>query len=262
MRRGLGLVVAAVLAIAVAGYTMQHPDVRLTVYAAASLRDALSVAAGAYERVVPGTSMVIGSDSSATLRTQIEEGAPADVFLSADQRNPDALVDGGFVDGEAVDFARNTLVIVVPADNLAGVTSPLDLARAGLKIVAAGDQVPITTYARQVVTRLAALPGYSADFAAAYEANVVSMEESVGAVVAKIELGEGDAAVVYRTDALSAAAVTVIEIPAEAAVTATYAGVVLKTSPERAAARSFLEWMRRSDGGGAVLAAFGFLPPP
>lgn len=261
MRRGLGLLVAAVLAVAVAGCARQNPDVHLTVYAAASLRDALSVVGGAYERISPGTSMVIGTDSSATIRTQIEQGAPADVFLSADQRNPDLLVDGGFADGEAVDFARNTLVIVVPPDNPAGVTSPRDLARAGLKIVAAGDQVPITAYARQVVTRLAALPGYPADFTAAYEANVVSMEENVGAVVAKIELGEGDAALVYRTDALSASAVTVIEIPPEAAVTATYAGIVLRASPERAAAHGFLEWLRGPDGG-ASLATFGFLPPP
>lgn len=261
MRRGLGLLVAAVLAVAVAGCARQNPDVHLTIYAAASLRDALGVASAAYERVAPGTSMVIATDSSATLRTQIEQGAPADVFLSADQGNPEVLVDGGFADGEAVDFARNTLVIVVPADNLAGVTSPLDLARAGLKIVAAGDQVPITMYARQVVTRLAALPGYPADFTAAYEANVVSMEESVGAVVAKIEFGEGDAALVYRTDALSASAVTVIEIPPEATVTATYAGVVLRASPERAAAHGFLGWLRGPDGV-AILATFGFLPPP
>ncbi len=258
---GLALVAGLALAVAVAGHATQGAELRLTVYAAASLRDALGVAGGTYERVAPGTSMVIGTDSSATLRTQIEQGAPADVFLSADQRNSNLLVDGGFADGEAVDFARNTLVIVVPADNPAGVTSPRDLARAGLKIVAAGDQVPINAYARQVVTRLAALPSYPADFAAAYEANVVSMEENVGAVVAKIELGEGDAALVYRTDALSASAVTVIEIPAEAAVTATYAGVVLKASPERAAARGFLDWLQGPDGV-AILATFGFLPPP
>lgn len=261
MRRSLGLVVAVVLVVAAFGYATRGAGVRLTVYAAASLRDALSVAGGAYERVSPGTSMAIATDSSATLRTQIEQGAPADVFLSADQRNPSQLVDGGYTDGGALDFARNTLVIVVPPDNPAEVTSPRDLARAGLKIVAAGDQVPITAYARQVVTRLAGLPGYPADFTAAYGANVVSMEENVGAVVAKIELGEGDAALVYRTDALSASAVIVIEIPAEAAVTATYAGVVLKASPERAAARGFLDWLRGPDGV-AILATFGFLPPP
>jgi molybdate transport system substrate-binding protein len=204
--------------------------------------------------------LTIATDSSSTLRTQIEQGAPADVFLSADQKNPRALVEAGLAAGDAVDFAGNELAIVVPIDNPARVTGPLDLARPGLKIVAAGDEVPVTAYAQEAVLRLSALPGYPTDFAAGYAANVVSNEENVRAVLAKIELGEGDAAIVYRTDALASSGVALIEIPTEAALTATYAGVVVGASPRPEAAHAFLDWLASAKGA-AVLAGFGFLPP-
>ena len=120
--------------------------------------------------------------------------------------------------------------------------------------------VPITKYTTQVVANLAGTGGYPAGFAAAYDANVVSKEDNVKAVVAKIELGEGDAAIVYVTDAKASTKVKTIEIPAEANVPATYAGVVVKASPNAAAAHAFLTWLAGPDGQ-AVLAEFGFLPP-
>lgn len=237
------------------------PAVELTVYAAASLREVLAAVEIAYEEAVPESTLTIATDASSTLRTQIEQGAPADVFLSADRQNPTALVEAGLADGQAVDFAGNALTIVVPADNPARVVGPFDLARPGLKIVAAGDEVPITSYASLAMARLGALPGYPTDFAARYAANVVSNEENVRAVLAKIELGEGDAAVVYRTDATASSKVTLIELPPEAAVTATYAGVVIGASQQRAAAHAFLDWLAGPNGF-AVLVGFGFLPPP
>ena len=191
---------------------------------------------------------------------QIEQGAPGDVFLSADQKNPSALVDAGLADGDVTDFAGNALVIIVPSDNPARLTGPIHLARPGLKVVAAGDDVPISGYARQLVTKLAGLPGYPADFAAAYAANVVSKEDNVKAVVTKIELGEGDAAIVYRTDALASSNVQAIELPDKASVSATYAGVVLKASKHLAAGHAFLEWLTGSEGA-AILARFGFVAP-
>ena len=102
-----------------------------------------------------------------------------------------------------------------------------------MKIIAAGDEVPITKYATQVVDNLAREPGYPADFAAAYAANVVSREDNVKAVVAKIELGEGDAAIVYVTDAKASTKVATVDIPAGANVPATYAGVVVEGVGER-----------------------------
>ena len=204
--------------------------------------------------------MTIATDASSTLRTQIEQGAPADVFLSADQTNPKTLVEGGLADGSAVDFAGNTLTVIVPAANPAGITTPADLARSGVKVIAAGADVPIAKYTTQVVANLAGTGGYPAGFAAAYDENVVSKEDNVKAVVAKIELGEGDAAIVYLTDAKASTKVKTIEIPAEANVPATYAGVVVKASPNAAAGHDFLTWLAGPDGQ-AVLGEFGFTPP-
>jgi len=235
--------------------------VHLTVLGAASLKDALASARQAYEPAHPGITLTMSTDASAALRTQIEQGAPADVFLSADTVNPQKLVDAGLADGPAKDVAGNLLVIVVPKDNPANVSSPADLARTGLKIIAAGDDVPITTYATQAVGLLARLPGYPAAFAAGYASNVASREDNVKAVIAKVELGEGDAAIVYATDAKASSKVTTIAIPPEANVAATYAGVVVKASKQPAASHAFLDWLAGSDGQ-AIMGRFGFLPPP
>jgi molybdate transport system substrate-binding protein len=235
--------------------------VQLTVFGAASLKSVLEAVTTAYETAVPGVSLTIATDSSATLRTQIEQGAPADVFLSADQKNPQTLADAGLTDGPPVDFAGNTLTVIVPADNPAGIGGPADLARRGVKVIAAGADVPISRYADQVVARLGMLAGYPPDFASAYDANVVSREQNVQAVVAKIELGEGDAAIVYATDARASRDVATIAIPDAANVPATYSGVVVAASTRRDAAHAFLDWLA-GPAGAAVLAKFGFLPPP
>jgi len=231
--------------------------VELVVYGAASLEEALVAVRTAYEAATPGTRLTIATDSSATLRTQIEQGAPADLFLSADERNPQALVDGGLADGEAVVFAGNALAITVPLDNPAEIANPADLATPGVKIVAAGDEVPITGYAERVLSNLASLAGYPPDFVAAYAANVVSREENVKAVLAKIELGEADAAVVYATDARSSTGVRTVEIPVGANVAARYAGVVVKGAPHAAEAHALLDWLTGPTGTG-ILTSFGF----
>jgi molybdate transport system substrate-binding protein len=235
--------------------------VELTVFGAASLRSALEAAATAYEARNPGTTLAISTDSSAALATQIEQGAPADVFLSADTASPNTLVDGGLADGEAVAFAGNELTIIVPTDNPAGIASPADLARRGVRVIAAGEEVPITRYATELVKNLAAEPGYPSDYAAAYTANIVTREDNVRAVVAKIELGEGDAGIVYVTDATASDAVSVVDVPPPADVPATYAGVVIKASKHPGAAHAFLAWLAGPDGQ-AILSQFGFLPPP
>ena len=234
--------------------------VELTVYGAASLKGALEAVEEAYVTAAPGVTLTIATDASSTLRTQIEQGAPADVFLSADQTNPKTLVEAGLADGAAVDFAGNTLTVIVPAANPAGITTPADLAKSGVKVIAAGADVPIAKYTTQVVANLAGTGGYPAGSRRPTTANVVSKEDNVKAVVAKIELGEGDAAIVYVTDAKASTKVKTIEIPTEANVPATYAGVVVKASPNAPAAHAFLTWLAGPDGQ-AVLAEFGFLPP-
>ena len=235
--------------------------VEVTVFGAASLKAALEDAKAAYEAANSGTTVTISTDSSAALATQIQEGAPADVFLSADTTTPQKLVDGGLADGAATNFAGNKLTIITPADNPGGLTGPFDLAKDGIRVVAAGDEVPITKYATQLVENLAGADGAPADFAAMYAATIVSKEDNVAAVRTKIELGEGDAAIVYVTDAKASDKVATIEVPDAVNVPATYAGVVVKDSPHLDAARAFLEWFAGPDGQ-AILAEYGFLPPP
>ena len=232
----------------------------LTIYAAASLKGALDKAKAAYETANPGTTLIISPDSSSALETQIELGAPVDVFLSADTTNPKKLVDKGLADGDPVTFAGNKLTIIVPTANPAGITSPKDLAKAGVKVIAAGDEVPITKYATQLVDNLAKESGYPADFAVAYAANVASKEDNVKAVVAKLELGEGDAGIVYVTDARASDKVMPIDVPDAANVPATYDGVVVKASENAPAAKAFLDWFA-GPGGQAILSDLGFLPP-
>ena len=233
--------------------------VQLTVFAAASLSDVLAKVKPAYEAAHPGTTLTISTDSSAALETQIEQGAPADVFLSADTTNPKKLVDAGQSAGEAVVFARNELTIIVPSDGTK-VTMPQDLAKPGLRIIAAGDAVPITGYATQLIGNLAKVAGYPADFAAAYAANVASKEDNVKAVIGKIELGEGDAAIVYVTDAAASTKVKTIEVPDEANVVASYAGIVVGASKQQEPARTFLGWLTSPDGQ-ALFQQLGFLAP-
>ena len=205
--------------------------------------------------------LVISTDSSATLRTQIEQGAPADVFLAADTKNPQALADTGFTAGGLVTFARNELAVIVPEGNPAGLASPADLAGAGVRIIAASDEAPVTAYATQLVANLARIPGYPAGFEAAYAANVASKEDNVKAVVAKVELGEGDAGIVYVTDVAASGKVVRLAVPSGANVPATYAGVVVRASPHTGAAADFLAWLAGTDGQ-AILAGFGFLSAP
>jgi molybdate transport system substrate-binding protein len=232
----------------------------LTIYGAASLKGVLDKVNAAYKTANPGTTLTISTDSSATLETQIEQGAPADVFLSADTTNPKKLVDKGLAAGDAVTFAGNKLTIIVPTANPAGIKTPTDIAKTGVKVIAAGDEVPITKYATQLVANLAKEAGYPADFVAKYTANIASKEDNVKAIVAKIELGEGDAGIVYVTDARASTKVTAVDVPDTANVPATYAGVVVKASRNAAAAQAFLTWFAGPDGQ-AILSTFGFLPP-
>lgn len=234
--------------------------VELQVFAAASLKKALAKVEAAYEAATPGVTLTVSTDSSAALETKIEQGAPADVFLSADTKNPEKLVDAGLAAGDVVPFAGNRLVVIVPTDNPAGITTPADLATPGVKVIAAADGVPIQQYTAQWLEKVAALPAYGAGFPDAYAANVVSREDNVGAVVTKVGLGEGDAGVVYVTDAKASGDVATIAIPDDENVPATYGGVVVKASANGDAAAAFLAWLAGPDGQ-AVLGGFGFLPP-
>ncbi|HEY7590889.1 MAG TPA: molybdate ABC transporter substrate-binding protein [Candidatus Limnocylindrales bacterium] len=264
MRRPVALLAAILLTVSAGGCASMGGSsaapTEVTVFAAASLRDALGAAASAYRENAPGVTLTLSFDASSALRTQIEQGAPADVFASADMSNPTALADTGLTRGPVVPFAANHLAIVVPAANPASIRDPRDLARDGVRVVGAGEAVPISRYVEACLVKLEDVAGYPAGYAAAVQANVVSREDNVRAALAKVELGEADAAFVYATDAVASDAVDTIAIPAEANVEATYGAVVVGATRHPAEAAALVEWLA-GDRGAAVLARFGFEPP-
>jgi molybdate transport system substrate-binding protein len=224
----------------------------LTVFGAASLRGAFEALAPTVEAAT-GVTPIFSFDASSALRAQIEQGAPADVFASADTANVVTLLGAGLAT-EPVVFACNQLTVIVPVGNPAGITSARDLGRTGVRVVAAGDEVPITRYATQLAEHLGIADGYAA--------NIVSREDNVAAVRARIELGEGDAAIVYRTDALASGdALEQVPVPPEANVPATYAAAVVSATDQPHEAAGFLGWLTGPQGQ-AALSTFGFLPSP
>ena len=259
-RRGVpaGLIAGVLVATAACTVTpATDPTTELMVFAAASLKAPLERAVAMYEAGHPGLTISLAVDSSATLRTQIEHGAPADVFLSADLVNAEGLVAAGLGGGPVTPFAGNIVVLAAPIGNPA-VEAWFDLARDGVAIVAAGPNVPITAYADRLVAQLATTRDAPSAFGAAYERNVVSREDNARAVVAKLELGEGDAAFIYRTDAIGSSALRTIPLPGGVGVAVSYGGVVVGRSARAADAAAFLAWL--TGDGQAILAEFGFVP--
>lgn len=231
----------------------------LQIYAASSLTEAFTEIESAFELVHPDTDVRLTFAGSQTLRIQIQEGAPADVFASADPGHVQALEAAGLVNGGQV-FARNELVVIVPPDNPAGIESFADLPRAQ-RIVLGTENVPIGRYARLALARAGAEGGgpggYPPSFADDVLARVVSEEANVRLVRAKVELGEADAAIVYRTDALASAGVRMVEIPATANVGANYLIALVTDAGNRDAGTDWIAFVL-SDEGRGILARHGF----
>jgi molybdate transport system substrate-binding protein len=233
----------------------------LTIYAAASLTDAFSELGHSLERDHPGLTVRFNFAGSQQLTAQLEAGASADVFASADQRWMDYAKEKNLVTGDTPVFARNRLIVIVPRANPARIVSLQDLARPGTKIVMAAEAVPVGKYSREAIQKLAAAPGYPAEYNRRVLRNVVSQEENVKGVVAKVQLGEADAGVVYRSDVNPAVArhVRLFEIPDPHNVTASYPIAVLKSAPNPEGAREFLALVL-SQAGQGVLQRHGLLP--
>lgn len=232
----------------------------LTVFAAASLEDAFAVLGDSLEHAHPGLNVVFNFSGSQTLALQIQQGAPADVFASADDRWMTAIKDSGHVRGEPRIFAHNSLVVIVPASNPGHITELADLARPRLKLVLGAEAVPAGKYARIALRNLSKLPGYGTTFAQHVLANVVSNEESVKSVLAKVRLGEADAGMVYGSDvAPGAADLLTLGIPPDANVVADYPIAVLTHAPDHADAGRFVALVL-SPVGQRVLASRGFTP--
>lgn len=233
----------------------------LTVYAAASLTDAFRELGRALEASHPGLTVQFSFAGSQQLALQIEQGAPADVFASADQRWMSYTVEKGLVVGESAIFARNRLVAIVPRTNPARIGGLPDLARRGTKIVLAAEAVPAGKYSRAALEKLSATPGFPPEYARRVLANVVSQEENVKAVVAKVQLGEADAGLVYRSDVTPSVSryVRVLEIGDPYNAIASYPIAVLKDARNAEAARWFVELVS-SVPGQQTLERHGLLP--
>lgn len=231
----------------------------ITVFAASSLTEAFKEAGTVFEKANPGTRVTFNFAASSALAVQINEGAPADVFASADTTQMKNVTDKGNA-GESAIFVKNTPVVVIPKDGKTVVTFA-DLARPGVKLVLAGKDVPIGRYAREILTKASGTGGVSADFSDKVLANLKSEEANVRAVLTKVQLGEADAGVVYKTDVGAAAnEVRVIEIPTAYNVVAEYPIAVLKASKNQVTAAGFVAFIR-SAAGQAIMEKYGFVKP-
>jgi molybdate transport system substrate-binding protein len=221
-----------------------RPELR--VFAAASLTAAFGEL-GERFTAANGTKVTFNFAGSQALATQIRQGAPADVFASADVANMDKVED---LVGTPQVFAGNLLQIVVEKGNPKGVEGLDDLARGGLKVVLAAEEVPAGRYARQVLDR------------AGVSVAPVSLEDNVKAVVSKVGLGEADAGIVYATDVTAGGGkVEGVDIPKGQNVVAAYPIAGVRASTHRSEAQAFIDLVRSAEGR-QVLEGYGFRPPP
>ncbi|HMO58990.1 MAG TPA: molybdate ABC transporter substrate-binding protein [Roseiflexaceae bacterium] len=234
----------------------------VTVFAAASLADAFEELAVAFTARYPAATVSYNFAGSQQLAAQINEGAPADVFASANQAQMQVAIAGGRVQGGSEQtFVRNRLVVITPRDNPAGITSLPDLARPGLRLILADAAVPVGRYSLDFLAHASSLPEYTTSYSATVLANVVSFEESVRAVLTKVVLGEADAGIVYTTDAaLDADRLQQIEIPDTLNTIASYPIALLVDSGQPRLARAFIDFVL-ADEGQRILGRYGFLAP-
>lgn len=224
----------------------------MTVFAAASLTEAFGAIEAEFERAHPTVDVRFSFGPSDGLATQIVEGAPADVFAPASPSWMDVVESEGLPISARADFARNSLVVITPRDNPAGVDAIEDLASAGVSLVLAAEGVPAGDYSREMLANA----GISSDALA----NVVSNEDDVKGVVQKVALGEADAGVVYRTDVTEQIRpqIRTVEIPEDVNVIARYPIAVVGDPHLGGTALTFVRFVR--DQGQAILRSYGFLP--
>ncbi|HXB03535.1 MAG TPA: molybdate ABC transporter substrate-binding protein [Candidatus Acidoferrum sp.] len=219
----------------------------INVFAAASLTASFNALGISFHQAHPGVGVNFNFAGTPTLVTQIEQGAPADVFASADTANMTKLTTDGFTSGASQIFARNQLEIVVAPGNPKGITGLADLAKPGLIYISEGPTVPAGTYSLQALAT------------AGVKVTPKSLETSVTAVISKIELGEADAGIVYTTDIQAAGnKVQGVQIPAADNVIATYPIVSVKGTKYPDVATAFIDYVVSATGQ-STLATFGFL---
>jgi molybdate transport system substrate-binding protein len=232
----------------------------ITVFAASSLTDAFKELGDRFQATNPASKVTFNFGASTQLRTQLEQGARADAFASANQAEMDKAKAAGVIGGPDTTFARNRLVVILPKNNPGQIKALEDLAKPGLKLVTAAPEVPIGVYTQDLLDRAIQDPAFGPDFKERVNANIVSRETNVRQVVAKVSLGEADAAVVYTTDVTPdlSATITSLAIPDTLNNLASYPIAVVKSPPSPAGAETFVSYVLGPDGQ-AVLKKWGFI---
>jgi molybdate transport system substrate-binding protein len=258
MKRFLYAMTLALILNACGAASTNSEPLTLTVYAAASLTDAFIEIGKAFEVLHPGSTVAFNFGGSQNLRTQIEQGALADVFASANKKEMDALIMGSFVGTNAPRvFLTNQLVVILPEENPARILSLEDLSKPGLKLVLAAEEVPAGRYAREMLANLNTL--YGSEYREKVLLNVVSNEDNIRQAATKVQLGEADASIVYRSDVVAVPELQRIEIPAEMNVIAEYPIAALTQSANSELANDFIDYLL-SSAGQATLKKWGFTP--
>jgi molybdate transport system substrate-binding protein len=230
----------------------------LVVFAASSLTDAFTEMKSTFESEHPNVTITYNFAGTPTLRTQLEQGALADIFASANQQQMEQAIQSGVIEGSPVIFASNKLVVITPSEE-ESVQELSDLANDGVRLLLALEDVPVGMYARDSIDKMARSGQLGANFTEEVLSNVVSEEPNVRQVVAKVMLGEANAGIVYVTDITGDAVgkVRTIQIPDQYNVLAVYPTAQVKNAKNSAAAQAFIEFVR-SPQGRAILAQYGF----
>lgn len=234
----------------------------LTVFAAASLTEAFTKIGQKVSAATPGVEVTFNFGGSQQLAQQIGQGAPADLFAAANAKQMAVAIESGRIVSDTVQiFVYNRLVVVTPIDNPAGILTLADLAQPDLQIVLAAKEVPVGQYAIDFLVKADADGGLGVGYSDAVLANVVSYEENVRAVLAKVTLGEADAGIVYNSDVTQGVADQVqrIEIPDKLNTLAAYPIAPLNDSPHAKAAQAFIAYLLSPEGQ-QILTETGFMP--
>jgi molybdate transport system substrate-binding protein len=236
--------------------------VELNVFAAASLTESFNEIGKLFEANHPNVAVVFNFAGSQQLAQQINEGAPADIFASANKKQMDVVIEAGkVVSGTQRTFAKNRLVVIFPKDNPAGLKELKDLSNPGLKLVLAAKEVPVGQYSLDFLDKAVADPAFGATFKEDVLKNIVSYEDNVKAVLTKVALGEADGGIVYNSDIAGqdASKVGRLDIPDALNVIASYPIAPIKDSKNPDLAQAFIDLVLSQEGQDN-LAKYNFIP--